>query len=63
MELLFQAMVDRSRARLHMKCLKTIFGRKGRLFPASARSEEGARGAVTCKARLGGLLKYYSRAA
>jgi hypothetical protein len=28
--LLFQAMVDRSRARLNMKCLKTIFGRKGR---------------------------------
>ncbi len=30
MELLFQAMVDRSRARLNMKCLKTIFGRKAR---------------------------------
>ena len=30
MELLFQAMVDRSRARINMKRLKTIFGRKGR---------------------------------
>jgi len=30
MELLFQALVDRSRARLNVKCLKTIFGRKGR---------------------------------
>jgi hypothetical protein len=28
------------------------------LFPASAPSEEGAQGAVNCKQRLGGLLKY-----
>lgn len=41
MELLFQAMVDRSRARLNMKCLKTIFGRKGR--PHRDRTGKAAR--------------------
>jgi hypothetical protein len=33
------------------------------LFPASPPREEDARGAITCRERLGGLLKYYSRAA
>jgi hypothetical protein len=33
------------------------------LFPASPPSEEDARGALTCWERLGGLLKYYRRAA
>ena len=33
------------------------------LFPASPLSGERARGAITCRERLGGLLKYYSRAA
>ena len=33
------------------------------LFPGSPPSEEDARGAITCRERLGGLLKYYSRAA
>src|SRR3954471_4606010 len=41
MDLLFQAMVDRSRARLNMKSLKTIFGRKGR--PHRDRTGKAAR--------------------
>ena len=41
MELLFQAMVDRSRAQLNMRRLKTIFGRKGR--PHRYRTGKAAR--------------------
>jgi putative transposase len=33
------------------------------LFPLSARRERGSEGAIRCRERLGGLLKYYSRAA
>jgi putative transposase len=33
------------------------------LFPVSARRGGGSEGAIRCRERLGGLLKYYSRAA
>jgi len=33
------------------------------LFPLSARRARGSEGAIRCRERLGGLLKYYSRAA
>ena len=33
------------------------------LFPASTSNKPGAQGAIGCRERLGGLLKYYRRAA